>query len=153
MPFIPKAKQILWTHHARAKMAFYRLSEQRVMRVIHSPKRTEEGVAPKTVAMMQPNSVRTARAAFVSGSAPHQRAKWARKVPVKSEPVSMPGGKNAQPKEIWSQEIWVMVQDIGKQRKIVSAWRYPGMTRPRSDDSMDALRREYREFLAGKNVK
>ncbi|MGB7957842.1 MAG: hypothetical protein WCF77_03325, partial [Minisyncoccia bacterium] len=58
MLFVPKAKQISWTRHAEAKMAFYKLSKQRVMRVIHSPKRVEEGVAPKTVAMMQPNSVR-----------------------------------------------------------------------------------------------
>jgi hypothetical protein len=43
-----------------------------------------------------------------------------------------------------------MVQDLGKQRKIISAWRYPGMTRPRSEIAMDTLRREYREFLKGK---
>jgi len=59
--------------------------------------------------------------------------------------------RNAKSKESWSQEIWVMVQDIGKERKIVSAWRYPGMTRPKSEDAMDSLRREYREFLAGKS--
>jgi len=46
MPFIPRAREISWTHHAQAKMAFYKLSEQRVMRVVHSPKRIEEGVAP-----------------------------------------------------------------------------------------------------------
>lgn len=118
MPLIPRAKQIFWTRHAQAKMAFYRLSEQRVMRVIHSPWRTEEGVAPRTIALMQPASVKMDK---------------------------------ARTKEVWSQEIWVMVQDLGKQRKIISAWRYPGMTRPKSEVAMDALRREYREFLKGKN--
>ncbi len=44
-----------------------------------------------------------------------------------------------------------MVQDIGKERKIVSAWRYPGMTRPKDAAAMDVLRREYREFLAKKD--
>jgi hypothetical protein len=128
MPFIPKARQVLWTRHAQAKMAFYKLSEQRVVRVMHSPKRIEEGVAPKTVAMMQPASIKTAAS----------RPTFAKKVDATSK------------KETWSQEIWVMVQDLGKQRKIISAWRYPGMTKPRSEDSLDLLRREYREFLAGK---
>jgi hypothetical protein len=133
MPFISKTKQISWTHHAKAKMAFYKLSEQRVMRVIHSPKRIEEGVAPKTVAMMQPASVRI------------------ESYRVRAEAIPAKAVARVKPKEIWSQEIWVMIQDLGKHRKIISAWRYPGMTRPRSEIAMDALRREYREFLAGKN--
>jgi len=132
MPFVPKAKQISWTHHAEAKMAFYKLSKQRVMRVIHSPKRVEEGIAPKTIAIMQPTSVRSNRADVVLAKAGTRAF------------------KNNSSKETWSQEIWVMVQDLGKQRKIISAWRYPGMTRPRSEIAMDTLRREYREFLKGK---
>lgn len=125
MPFIPRAKQILWTHHADGKMAFYGLSKQRIMRVIHSPKRIEEGVAPKTVAMMQPASVKT----------------------MASRPTLVKKVSEKALKETWSQEIWVMVQDLGKQRKIISAWRYPGTTKPRSDASLDLMRREYREFL------
>jgi len=150
MLFIPKARQILWTRHARVKMAFYRLSEQRVMRVIHSPKRTEEGVAPKTVAMMQPASVKTmaGKPTILSGAL-HDGIKPNRKDPLRFASAAQIGGRGEKPKESWSQEIWVMVQDIGKQRKIVSAWRYPGMTKPRGDDAMDAVRREYREFLAG----
>lgn len=34
-------------------MRFYKLSEQRILRVLHSPSRIEEGIAPKTIAMMQ----------------------------------------------------------------------------------------------------
>jgi hypothetical protein len=129
MTFIPRLKQISWTRHAKAKMAFYKLSEQRVMRVVHLPKRVEEGVAPKTVAMMQPASVKTTA----------------------GRPTLEKKGGVVTKKESWSQEIWVMIQDLGKQRKIISAWRYPGMTRPKSEVAMDTLRREYREFLAGKN--
>lgn len=131
-------------------MAFYRLSEQRVMRVIHSPKRIEEGVAPKTVAMMQPVSVRT-RTETVLSEAPQRNAERNRRMPLRFKSAVPLEGNNMKPKESWSQEIWVMVQDLGKQRKIISAWRYPGMTRPKSDTAMDALRREYREFLKGKN--
>lgn len=96
------SQDIIWTKHAKAKMRFYRLSEQRVRRVLNSPKRTEEGIAPNTVAMMQPASIKT---------------------------------KDG--KQTWSQEIWVMVQEKrqgesgkGKVIKIISAWKYPGRTKP-----------------------
>ena len=45
-----------WTMHVASKMKQYGLSENRVKRVINNPKRIEEGVAPKTIAVMQPNS-------------------------------------------------------------------------------------------------
>ena len=81
-------------------MRFHGLSKQRVRRVLNSPKRVETGIAPNTVAMMQ-----------VAGSKKHPH------------------------------EIWVMLQNkrptsakasAGKQvaTKIISAWRYPGTTKP-----------------------
>ena len=92
---------IHWTNHAQEKMRFYHLSEQRVRRVLNSPKRIESGIAPNTVAMMQ-----------VAGSKKHPY------------------------------EIWVMIQQIADKRglkrgltrkliktKIISAWKYPGMTK------------------------
>lgn len=115
MPSLKKPVQLQWTLHARAKMNHYRLSPARVRRVLHSPKRVEEGVAPKTAAMMQPATMKTL-AARTGGA---RRASW-------------------------TQEIWVMVQDAGGVRRVISAWRYPGVTKPR-----DAafLKKEYREFL------
>ncbi|MCR4328566.1 MAG: hypothetical protein NUV53_03550 [Patescibacteria group bacterium] len=94
-----KQKTVQWTNHAHSKMRYYGLSEQRVRRVLHSPKRVEEGIAPKTVAMMQPFSILRIK----------DRGIW---------------------KEQWKQELWVMIQDGGNIRKIISAWRYPGMTKP-----------------------
>jgi len=44
---------LLWTKHSREKMQFYRLSEQRIKRVLKNPNRVEEGIAPKTIALMQ----------------------------------------------------------------------------------------------------
>ena len=44
----------IWTAHSFAKMLQYRLSEQRIRRVIKSPKRVEEGIAKDTIAVMQP---------------------------------------------------------------------------------------------------
>lgn len=85
-------------------MHYYGLSEQRIKRVIRAPKRVEEGVAPNTVAVMQ-----------TQGKGPkslHERS-------------DRTSGKK------WSQEIWVMWQwssSKKQKRKIISAWRYPGVS-------------------------
>lgn len=98
---------IEFTSHARYKMTQYGLSEQKVKGIIRNPKRTEKGIAPKTAAMMQPVSSK-----MIDG------------------------------KETWKQEIWVMfvkkkakigLGSIGGERiRIISAWRYPGVSPKRS---------------------
>lgn len=98
---------IEFTAHARYKMSQYGLSEQKVKGVIRNPKRTEKGIAPKTAAVMQPVSP-----------------------------------KKIEDREIWKQELWVMyVKKKGKQvpgipaketLRIISAWRYPGISPKRS---------------------
>lgn len=52
--FSPGDQKYLWTIHARLKMKYYGLSEGRIIRIIRFPARTEEGIVPKTVAVMQP---------------------------------------------------------------------------------------------------
>lgn len=106
MPQIPKPKSIKWTAHSKAKMRHYRISEARTRRIIHSPKRIEEGIAPKTIAMMQS-----------AGS------------------------------EKYPYELWVMIQDAGSIRKIISVWRYPGVTKPRDKTVVDFLKNEYRRSM------
>lgn len=98
----------IWTNHAKFKMNFYNLSKNRIKRTIRSPIRTEEGIAPNTIAVMQPSSY-----------------------------------KNHGKKKTWTQEIWVMYV-IKKEHKknvkllinnnkikVISAWRYPGVTKPK----------------------
>ena len=43
-----------WTNHVGRKMMFYGLSADRIKRVIRNPKRSEKGIAPNTIAVMQP---------------------------------------------------------------------------------------------------
>jgi hypothetical protein len=125
MSFFPKSRQLVLTRHAQAKMSFYKLSKQRVLRVLHSPRRTEEGVAPKTVAVMQPGSV-----------------KWAK----------LSDQERRGQKETWSQEIWVMFQDAPGERKIISAWRYPGVTKARSEVAKQIMRSEYASYVVGEKL-
>lgn len=90
---------IAWTNHIKGKMVQYQLSAARIRRVLHSPKRREEGIAPGTVAAMQEL-----------------------------------GGKK-------KTELWVMYQIAAKGKeqgarsapskiRMISAWRYPGITKP-----------------------
>jgi hypothetical protein len=127
-------EKYFWTQHAIYKLRQYGLSAQRVIRVINNPQRKEEGIVPKTVAVMQPASVR-----------------------------------NKNGKKFWSQEIWAMYQvsasgrkvkseklkaqgEFGnlistKQLKIISAWRYPGVS-PKKDPIPEEILREISELSA-----
>lgn len=49
MPLI----ETIWTKHARKKLRYYRLSKRRVNRVLKIPDRIEQGIVPRTVALMQ----------------------------------------------------------------------------------------------------
>ena len=51
-------REVVWTGHAQFKMKFYGISHQRALGVIRRPERTEEGVFPGTVAVMQPVSMK-----------------------------------------------------------------------------------------------
>lgn len=103
-----KSGRYHFTLHSEYKMREYHLSRQRVIRIIRSPRRTETGIVENTVAVMQPAST-----------------------------------KRINGKEIWTQELWVMYKVLGQGKltkskleqalnqselKIISAWRYPGIS-------------------------
>jgi len=98
-------KEFYWTLHIKEKMRYYGLGEGRLRRILKTPARREEGIAPETVAVMQ----------------------------------------NAGTKKIT--EIWLMYQLIGKKKKMISAWRYPGIS-PKGksifipDDIIEELRKD-----------
>jgi hypothetical protein len=111
-----------WTEHAKIKMRQYRLSEARVKRVLRFPKRIEVGIAPGTTAVMQP-----------AGSKQH-------------------------PYEIWVMWFLAGARDkteafnnkknfnFNKQIKIISAWRYPGVSPiheppPIPDDVLEMIKK------------
>jgi hypothetical protein len=119
-----KKKQLLpqggmeFTAHARYKMTQYGLSEQKVKGIIRSPRRTQRGIAPQTAAVMQPVAVK-----MIEG------------------------------KEVWKQELWAMYvkkqeRVIGSLTKetyrVISAWRYPGMS-PKGSPLPEEILRELEE--------
>lgn len=107
---IPKDdKHYHWTAHSKHKMLQYQISESLVKRIIRSPKRIEEGIAPKTFAVMQSK--------------------------VSKKPS----------------EIWIMYAK-GPKIIVVSAWRYPGITKSGKtlsipSDSLDELRKIVNQWM------
>lgn len=120
-----------WTEHAKFKLKQYALSEQRIKRVLRSPYRKEEGIVKNTIAMMAPVST-----------------------------------KRVDGKETWKQEIWVMIQKERKNKakihpvksafggfasqkfngvKIISVWRYPGVS-PKNNPIPEDILREIGEI-------
>ncbi|OGG95699.1 hypothetical protein A2V95_00640 [Candidatus Kuenenbacteria bacterium RBG_16_41_7] len=99
---LPASKKFYWTKHAKEKMRYYQLSAARLMRVLRYPKRMEEGVAEKTLAVMQS-----------AGTKKHPYEVWLmyqKKLKTQNSKV-----KNK--------------EDDGQQIVIISAWKYPGVTK------------------------
>lgn len=116
MTFIKNKKDkeslFVWTKHSQAKMQQYMLSESRVKRVIRNPKRVEKGIAPKTLASMQK-----------AGSKKHPYEIWVmyviEKSKVKNRAVAKAAMAHRQQKSKFGNKI-----------RIISAWKYPGITKP-----------------------
>jgi len=98
-------KEIYWTRHVKEKMRYYGLTEGRLRRILKSPKRREKGIAPRTIALMQPAGTK--------------------------KPT----------------EIWLMYQQISQRKRMISAWRYPGISPkgepiPIPEDILEELKKE-----------
>ncbi len=97
-------RKIYWTDHVKLKMRQYGLSKGKLLNLLAKPERKEQGIAPQTVAVMTANkSYSKTKPTAAKASA------WQRK----------PSG-----------EIWLMYADTDNLRKIISAWRYPGISKP-----------------------
>jgi hypothetical protein len=104
---LPKnSEQFVWTNHSIDKMRQYGLSEQRVRSVLHTPKRKEEGIAPNTSAVMQS-----------TGTKKNPTEVW-----VMYQEIN-PKSETRNPKESFNSQFL-----IPKKRRIISTWRYPGIS-------------------------
>jgi hypothetical protein len=109
-------RKIVWTQHSEIKMKQYGLSKSKLLVILRRPERKEQGIVPGTTAVMKTNQAKilfktkqvTLKDAWKNSSAVQKKA---------------PG------------EIWIMYKDVKRQaegqiRKVISAWRYPGVTKP-----------------------
>ncbi len=124
------SEKIIWTKHSIEKMIQYQLSESRVRRVLHSPHRTEEGIAPKTIAVMQ--SV---------GTEKHPKEIWVMFQEINNKNKNKKKNKNSLQK---------FLEEKNHKIRIISVWRYPGKTPIRelpkiSDEDWEFLQNELNE--------
>ena len=109
-------KKLHWTQHSKIKMKQYGLSKQKLLRILYRPERKEKGIVPRTSAVMQTNKV-------------FSKTKSLFKDKRQNPPSSRFGGTMARQRKAPG-EIWLMFRDTKDQRKIISAWRYPGISKP-----------------------
>lgn len=94
-------KNFSWTTHVKNKMLRYRLSEQKIKTILKNPARKEEGIAPKTLAVMKRNDT------------PKRKEElWVMFQRANSAPPPKGSGNAKAP----------------MRTKIISAWRYPGVS-------------------------
>jgi hypothetical protein len=101
----PAFRKIFWTEHSKIKMRQYGLSKQKLLGILHRPERKEQGIVPGTIGVMKTNKV------FFKAKQVTIAKAW-------QKPKKAPG------------EIWLMYKDTKDSRKIISAWRYPGVSKP-----------------------
>lgn len=128
-----------WTRHAAFKMKQYGLTAQRVSRVVKNPQRTEEGIVKNTIAVMQPTSMSTK-----DGKRVWSREIWAmyqlRSRGAISESQYPISKKIPNPKSQEQKEINTRYKIPNTKYKIISAWRYPGVSPKRNPIPADILR-------------
>jgi len=122
-------RKLYWTEHSKIKMKQYGLSKQKLLGILYKPERKEKGIVPGTLAVMKTNKV------FFKEKQITLKKAW-------QKPRRAPG------------EIWLMYRDTktasqGPIRKIISAWRYPGISKPGEeipipqDILQEILKKEY----------
>ncbi|MCX6721411.1 MAG: hypothetical protein NT026_02310 [Candidatus Staskawiczbacteria bacterium] len=117
----PIFKKLHWTEHSKIKMRQYGLSKNKLMGILRKPERKEKGIALGTTAVMRTNKIFFGEKKITLSGA------W-------KKPKRAPG------------EIWVMFKDTKDFRKIISAWRYPGISKPGEEIPIpEDIRRELME--------
>lgn len=131
-------KKLHWTEHSKIKMRQYGLSKQKLLGILHRPERKEKGIVQGTLAVMKTNKKFVNKTIFLlkDRSNPPSSSNWRTTARQRA-----PG------------EIWIMFKDVnsprtGQSRKIISAWRYPGVSRPGEEIPIpEDIRREILKLI------
>lgn len=110
-----------WTNHVFQKMQHYGISESRIKRIIRFPKRYEEGIAPQTVAAMQPAGTKRYQEIWVM--------------------YKLTGNRKLKIKGLGSEKF-----GSEKKIKVITAWRYPGKS-PERDPVPEEIIKEVQTLL------
>lgn len=135
----------LFTQHAQYKMQQYGLSEQRVRRVIRAPKRVETGIVENTVAVMQPVSEKR----MPGGQMVWKQEIWTMyqivKVTSHQSSANRVSGKDKKLHPVKLRQC-LTPSGVFNRVKIISAWRYPGVS-PKRDPIPEDILREISQLI------
>ncbi len=102
-----KYRKLHWTEHSKIKMRQYGLSKTKLINLIYQSDRKERGIVLGTIAVMKTNkSYSNNKVKPIIAKKSYQNIKKA------------PG------------EVWLMYKDVKNERRIISCWRYPGISKP-----------------------
>jgi hypothetical protein len=119
LTFPKDTAQFSWTRHIKNKMVFYHISGAQILRIFRKPNRREEGIAPGTSACMQGRKL--------AGSSKGRAEEiWIM--------YRMNKGLRTKNKEresrVLSPQSSVLSKHSQSRITLISAWRYPGVTKP-----------------------
>jgi len=160
-----------WTEHSKFKMQYYGLSAQRVLRVIRSPYRIEIGIVENTIAVMQPGGnvkKRFTKSKWGKSSSAYGESEvlvdgknWSSEIWVmyqlldKKEKrdgnidIKETGNKKDKKDIVDFDAAWEKLKsklDLNKKIRVISAWRYPGVT-DENDPIPAEIMREIEEII------
>lgn len=119
-----------WTRHIKNKMVFYHLSGAQILRIFRKPARREEGIATNTVAAMitrRPAGISKSQSLISKG---RSEEIWIMYKVAKRAPRNIK--RNSEnPSSSSLQTTHYKLPTSPKSRiTLISAWRYPGVTKP-----------------------
>lgn len=134
-----------WTEHSKYKMRQYGLSSQRVLRIIRSPKRIEEGIVEKTIAVMQPSSMKTDK---------DGKRTWGQEIWVmyqlrgasNQKTVKSNQENTKKKKSLIQNSKFKILNSVNRKIRIISAWRFPGVSDENSPIP-DEIMREIEDII------
>jgi hypothetical protein len=131
LTFPKDTSQFSWTRHIKNKMVFYHLSGAQILRIFRKPTRREEGIAPQTVAAMQARKPANSKSQMVNGSNRSEEIWIMYKLNKKANDLQPRANRQPESLSLSGRKLSaVSSQHITSRITMISAWRYPGVTKP-----------------------
>lgn len=131
-----------WTSHVVEKMRQYAIPESRIRRIIRYPARTEEGIAPDTVAVMQPAGTTRYHEIWVM----YKLITNNRQQMVHPEQERGTTNDKQTENRKREQDPFNILSRGQAKIRVITAWRYPGKSRER-DPVPEHILTEVRSLL------
>jgi hypothetical protein len=125
--------QFSWTRHIKNKMVFYHLSGAQILRIFRKPARREEGIATSTVAAMitrRPAGISKSQSLISKGRSEEIWIMYKLNTAKSQEQIAKSEERRLENKPDGSRLLAPRSLLPKSRITLISAWRYPGVTKP-----------------------